>query len=49
MQKLARLVLDDLHVWLQTSNRRVPQGSLTTRAIGYTLKQWDRLVGYCED
>jgi len=47
--KLAKPVLDDLHAWLQTNSRRVPKDSLTAKAIGYTLNQWDRLVGYCED
>ncbi len=46
---LSQPVLDDLHVWLQANSRRVPKDSLTWTAINYTLNQWDRLVGYCQD
>jgi len=48
-QTLSQPVLDDLKVWLQTNNRRVPKDSLTWTAINYTLNQWDLLVGYCRD
>jgi len=48
-QQLSQPVLDDLKAWLQTNSRRVPKDSLTWTAINYTLNQWDRLVGYCQD
>ena len=27
----------------------MPKGSLTAKAIQYTLNQWDRLIRYCQD
>ncbi len=48
-QRLSRPVLDDLEIWLQANASRVPKDSLTAKAISYTLNQWERLVGYCDD
>ncbi|WP_459874232.1 IS66 family transposase, partial [Endothiovibrio diazotrophicus] len=45
-QRLAQPVLDDLKEWLERNLTRVPKDSLTRNAIGYTLNQWDKLVGY---
>lgn len=42
-------MLDDLKAWLQTNASRVPEDSLTAKAIGYTLTQWDYLIGYLDD
>lgn len=47
-QQLSQPVLDDLKTWLEANVARVPKDSLTAKAIGYTLNQWDLLVGYCE-
>lgn len=46
---LSQPVLDDLKDWLQTNSGKVPKDSLTYQAIGYTLNQWECLVGYVED
>ena len=48
-RQLAGPVLEDLREWLDRNAHRVPKDSLTGKAIGYTLNQWDRLVGYLED
>jgi transposase len=48
-QQLAQPVLDDLKAWLQANASRVPKDSLTSKAIQYTLNQWDCLIGYLDD
>lgn len=47
-QELSLPRLYDLKIWLQTNVAKVMKGSLTRRAMEYTLNQWDYLVGYCE-
>lgn len=34
--------------WLESNVGKVLKGSLTRKAMEYTLNQWDTLVGYCE-
>jgi transposase len=41
-------VLQDLNTWLETNQTKVPKGSLTFKAIQYTLNQWESLVAYCD-
>ena len=40
--------LKTLKTWLEANVRKVMKGSLTRKAMEYTLNQWDYLVGYCE-
>lgn len=40
--------LTNFKSWLQTNVSKVLKGSLTRKAMEYTLNQWDYLVGYCE-
>lgn len=42
-------VLDDIKLWLDKNIDKLPKDSLTYTAIQYTLNQWDRLTGYCEN
>ena len=42
-------VLSDLKLWLEGAISKLPKDSLTYTAIQYTLNQWDRLTGYCEN
>lgn len=42
-------VLNNLKLWLENNISKLPKDSLTYTAILYTLNQWDRLIGYCED
>lgn len=42
-------LLNEIKVWLDQSQLRVPKGSLTRKAIEYTLNQWPYWDGYCED
>ena len=42
-------VLKDLKLWLESNINKLPKDSLTYTAIQYTLNQWDRLTGYCEN
>ena len=48
-QAIAKPILDDLKAWLDPTVSRVMKGGLTHKAIQYTLNQWDRLTGYCEE
>lgn len=41
-------VLRALRIWLENNVGKVMKGSLTRKAMEYTLNQWDTLVGYCE-
>lgn len=41
--------LNDLKAWLEDSVPRLVKGSLTRKAMEYTLNQWPYLIGYCED
>lgn len=40
--------LDTFKAWLETNAGKVAKGTLTRRAMDYTLNQWPYLVGYCE-
>ena len=44
----AKPKLDELHQWLITNSTKVAKGTLTYKAIKYTLNQWDRLIAYCD-
>ncbi|MCK5920241.1 MAG: IS66 family transposase, partial [Methylococcales bacterium] len=48
-QRLSVPVLEDMKAWLEKNVSRVLKGSLTHKAIIYTLNQWQYLIGYCED
>lgn len=48
-EQLSKPALDELKAWLEENLSRVPKDSLTRKAIGYMLNQWEFLVGYCED
>ena len=48
-QKVAIPLLDELKRWLEDNATRVPKDSLTSKAIHYTLNQWDRLTQYTQD
>jgi len=38
-----------LHQWLVEHRRKVPEGSATARAIGYSLNRWAALTRYIDD
>lgn len=40
--------LEAFKAWLETNAGKVAKGTLTRRAMDYTLNQWSYLVGYCE-
>ena len=48
-QEIAVPLLDELKVWLEANIGQVLKGSLTYKAMHYTLNQWDDLIGYCND
>jgi len=48
-QTEAKTILDDFHKWLAKKSTQTPPKGLLGKAVSYTLKQWDRLVGYIED
>ncbi len=41
-------VLESLHQWLLNKSEHVLPNSLLGKAVGYTLRQWDKLVCYLE-
>ncbi|HEH9402294.1 TPA: IS66 family transposase [Aeromonas sobria] len=41
-------LLDELNAWLNDNVSKVMKGSLTRKAMEYTLAQWPHMVGYCE-
>ena len=41
-------LLAELKTWLDNNVGKVMKGSLTRKAMEYTLGQWPHLVGYCE-
>jgi len=41
-------LLATFKTWLEANVSKVLKGSLTRKAMDYTLNQWDYLVGYCE-
>jgi transposase len=47
--KKAQPILDDFYKWLSKKSLQTPPKGLLGKAVGYTLKQWDRLVGYLQD
>jgi transposase len=44
----AAVVLDEFHTWLEKRGNELLPSSLLGIAVGYTLKQWDKLVTYLE-
>jgi transposase len=47
-QAKSRPQLDALKTWLEANVHKVLKGSLTRKAMEYTLNQWAWLVGYCD-
>jgi transposase len=41
--------LSALHDWLELNESKVDKDSKTYKAIKYTLNQWQKLIGYCDD
>ena len=41
-------VLNAFRTWLEDNAGKVLKGSLTRKAMDYTLNQWASLIGYCE-
>jgi transposase len=48
-QEFAIPLLNDLKAWLELNITSVVKGSLTYKAMYYTLNQWPKLIVYCED
>ncbi len=48
-QEKAKPILDDFKKWLAKKSLQTPPKGLLGKAVSYTLKQWDRLIGYLED
>jgi len=47
-QKKSLPLLNAFKAWLEKNASKVLKGSLTRKAIDYTLSQWGTLTGYCE-
>jgi transposase len=48
-QEKSKLILDDIHVYLEREQPRVLPKSPEGEAIAYTLSNWKALTRYCED
>ena len=48
-QEQSKPILEQFKQWLSKRSMQTPPKGLLGMAISYTLKQWDRLVGYLED
>jgi len=48
-QERSKPILEEFRGWLLKRSSHSPPKGLLGKAILYTLKQWDRLVGYLED
>ena len=48
-QEKSAPLLEEFHKWLLKRSAQVPPKSLIGKAIGYTLRQWERLTGYLKD
>ncbi|MBC8317943.1 MAG: IS66 family transposase [Desulfobulbaceae bacterium] len=48
-QEQSKPILEQFKQWLSKRSLQTPPKGLLGKAISYTLKQWDRLVGYVED
>jgi transposase len=42
-------ILEELKAWLEKNIGGVVKGSLTYKAMYYSLNQWPKLIRYCED
>jgi len=41
-------ILNNFKEWLEKNHTKVMKGSLTRKAMEYTLNQWEHLIGYCD-
>ncbi len=48
-QQKSQPILDDFRKWLLKKSTQTPPKGLLGKAVSYTLRQWDRLVGYMKD
>ena len=48
-QSQASPIIDGFYHWLVAQRQRVPKGTVTAKAIDYTLKRWPALIRYLED
>ena len=48
-RRRSRPVADALHQWLIQQRQKVPDGSATAKAIGYSLNRWVALTRYIDD
>jgi transposase len=48
-RRRSRPVADALHQWLLQNRQKVPEGSATAKAIGYSLNRWGALTRYIDD
>ena len=48
-QRKSKPIAYALHQWLTQQRQKVPDGSATARAIGYSLKRWAALVRFIDD
>jgi transposase len=48
-RRRSRPVADALHQWMRQQRQKIPDGSATARAIGYSLNRWAALTRFLDD
>jgi transposase len=48
-RRRSRPVADALHHWMRKQRQKIPDGSATARAIGYSLNRWVALTRFLDD
>ena len=48
-QTQSRPVMEKLQRWLQEHRAKVPEGSATAKAIDYSLRRWQALIGFIDN
>lgn len=48
-QEKSQPLVQTLHEWLMLNRQKVPEGSATAKAIDYSLRRWQALIGFIDN
>ncbi len=48
-QEKTKPLLDALHRWLMLNRQKITGGSVTAKALDYSLRRWGALTGFVDD
>jgi hypothetical protein len=48
-QEIAKLLMDDLAIWLQAQRGTLSRSATVAKPIDYMLKRWDRCAAFLDD